>query len=89
MAEALLTLSSQFFQKKEMKTIKMKKEPMTKKEMIKHFQEHIDYPATKREIVKACGGMMDISNMDRKLIEKNLPDRVYNNSNEVMKVLNL
>lgn len=61
----------------------------TKKEILKHLQEHVEYPATKRDLITSCSGMMDVPKSDKTWFEKKLPSRTYTSANEVMKVLDL
>lgn len=62
---------------------------MEKKLVLEHIREHLEYPATKKDLVTACNNMMDVPKEDKEYFEKNLPDRVYNSPDEVIKVLKL
>lgn len=59
------------------------------KEVSDHIKNHVDYPATKTDLVKACNMMSDVSSDDKKWFEKNLPSKTYKNADEVMKALKM
>lgn len=52
-----------------------------------HLKNHIAYPASKEDLVKACNNLSDFSAEDKKWFMENLPDRTYNSSVEVEKAL--
>lgn len=56
--------------------------PAQKKEMMEHLN-HVDYPASKDDLVKACNEMSDMPEEDKKWFKENLPDRMYNTAAEV------
>jgi len=49
---------------------------------------HVSYPTTKKELLKACNKMTDVSKSYREWFEKNLPERTYRNP-EVIKTFKL
>ncbi len=51
---------------------------------LEHLKNHVEYPATKNDIVTACNNLSDIPQADKEWFEKNLPDRTYNNAEEVL-----
>lgn len=53
-----------------------------KMEMMDHLK-HVDYPASKEDLVKACENMSDVPETDKKWFMDNLPDRTYKNAREV------
>lgn len=59
----------------------------TKKSVIEHIKEHNDYPATKGNLVEACNGMSEFTKDQKRWFEKTLPDKKYENPNEVIKAL--
>lgn len=61
----------------------------TKTELMKHIHEHVNYPATKEELVMACNKMDHISQEGKNWFSENLPDGTYNNADEVMKALGM
>jgi hypothetical protein len=69
--------------------MKAGKEYMMKKETMKHISEHIDYPATKKDIIKACSGMMDVPKSEKNWVEKCLPNKTFSNSDEVIDALRM
>lgn len=60
-----------------------------KEELMMHLNEHIAYPATKEEIIKACDEMSDVPDEEKDMFSKNLPSKVYDSANEVMEALKL
>ena len=57
---------------------------MEKVELMKHLKDHINYPATKQDIMEACNMMEHVDEKDREWLEKNLPDKEYKSAEEVM-----
>jgi hypothetical protein len=49
--------------------------------------DHVTYPTSKRELVKACNKMSDVPKSYREWFERNLPDRGYNNRDDVVGTL--
>lgn len=60
-----------------------------KKELMEHLDEHIKYPATKEDIVAACNQMSHVPEEDKKMVEERLPEKTYNNSEEVAQALGM
>ena len=54
-----------------------------------HIKAHMEYPATKKQIVEACNNMSDVSADDRAWFAKTLPDKKYKSSDDVIKALKL
>ncbi|MBI2098593.1 MAG: hypothetical protein HYT49_02955 [Candidatus Wildermuthbacteria bacterium] len=52
-----------------------------------HLQTHQSYPATKAELVAACGNLSDFSEEDKREFESSLPEGTYNSADEVAKAL--
>src|SRR3990170_6147170 len=50
---------------------------------VMHIREHVSYPATKSLILQTCKGMNEVSN--KELWERCLPERTFNNSDDVIK----
>jgi len=48
---------------------------------------HVDYPTTKKELIKACNKMSEVPKSHREWFERNLPERRYENINEVVGAL--
>lgn len=57
------------------------------KGLLEHINDHVDYPATKSDIVKSCNSMEDVSNSDKKWVEKILPEKLYMGPTDVLDVL--
>ena len=47
----------------------------------------MEYPGMKRQLIEACNNMMDVPAEDREWFAKNLPDRTYNNAEDVLRAL--
>lgn len=60
---------------------------MVKKVVSQHLREHIVYPANKQKIMEACNKMEDVPKEDKEWFERDLPDRTYNNADEVIDAL--
>jgi len=56
---------------------------------VMHVREHVSYPATKSVIVETCQNMMDVPEADKQWFEKYLPERTYNNPDDVIKALRM
>lgn len=52
-----------------------------------HLKSHITYPATKAQLVAACGNLSDFSPEDKAEFETKLPDGTYNSADDVAKAL--
>lgn len=55
-----------------------------------HVSEHLDhltYPTTKKELVKACNKMTDVSKAHKEWFERNLPERSYSGRDDVIGTL--
>ena len=48
-----------------------------------HMGQHVTYPATKKDLVTACNNLSEFSDADKKWFEATLPDRTYQNADEV------
>lgn len=55
------------------------------KEMLSHLKEHITYPATKQQIWSACNNMQHVTDKEKEMFQKMVPDGTYNSADEVMK----
>lgn len=56
------------------------------KQTLDHLKTHVEYPISKADLLAACDGWSDVSEAERKAGEK-LPNRTFNNANEVLKAL--
>lgn len=54
---------------------------------IKHIDEHVMYPASKDDIVKACNDMADVPEGEKQWVNDKLPAKTYNTSDEVREAL--
>ncbi len=55
-------------------------------EMKEHLTNHLTYPATKSDIVKACQNMSEFNNKEKEWFVKNLPEGNYKNAEDVMRI---
>ena len=56
------------------------------KEAKEHIQNHLEYPATREEMMAQCGNMADVSEEERALLMK-LPNQEFKNAKDVLRVL--
>ncbi len=55
-----------------------------------HLSEHVDYPASKREIISACSNLSCFSyEDDREWLEEKLEDRSFRDADEVEDTLQM
>ena len=52
-------------------------------ELVSHL-DHVEYPTTKRELVKACNKMSDVPKAYREWFERNLPEGTYRHRDEII-----
>lgn len=77
------------------KQISAKPKPLPKIEFIDekglrdHLKEHIEYPATRAQILASCDNMGDLPEADKKAVTANLPEGTYKSELEVFKALRL
>ena len=58
-------------------------------EVMEHLNGHVDYPATKQEIMKACEDMSDVPLKDKDWVMKNLPEKTYMNAGDVKNAMKM
>jgi hypothetical protein len=49
-----------------------------------HLQDHVKYPATRAEILKACADTPEFTAGEKKWCEQNLPEGTYKSADEVV-----
>jgi len=54
-----------------------------------HVREHVTYPAAKSAIVETCYKMTEVPEAYRELFVKYLPERVYNNPDDVIRAFRI
>lgn len=59
-----------------------------KKELMLHIRSHMTYPATKQAVINACNMMEHVPAEARKMAQE-IPDKMYNSADEVVKALGL
>lgn len=52
-----------------------------------HLKNHMTYPATKAQLVAACGNLSDFSPEDKAEFEAKLPEGSYNSAGDVAQAL--
>ncbi|MCL5419634.1 MAG: hypothetical protein M1354_02020 [Candidatus Marsarchaeota archaeon] len=64
--------------------------PQDAEQIADHLWEHVKYPASRRSIISACGGLECLnSEEDRRWLMENLYDGTFRNAREVEKSLNI
>lgn len=58
------------------------------KEALAHLKTHVEYPISKAKLVATCDNWSDTSAADRK-VALSLPDKTFNNANDVLKALEM
>ncbi len=62
--------------------------PAKTDEMMKHLN-HVDYPASKDDLIRACENMSDIPEEAKKWFMDKLPDSTFQSADEVKKALGM
>jgi hypothetical protein len=52
-----------------------------------HLKHHVQYPASRSQVVAACNNMSDVSEGNRDWFMKNLPEGSYKSPTEIMSAL--
>ena len=52
-----------------------------------HLKSHVQYPASRSQVVKACNEMSDVPHEDAEWFAKMLPEGRYNNASDVLTAL--
>lgn len=58
-----------------------------KKELSTHVREHLQYPASKQQLVEACNYMEHVPKATKEWFSKTLPERSYNSADEVIRAI--
>ncbi len=56
-------------------------------EELGHLKTHVQYPASKSQVIAACRGMHEGRSADDEWLEKALPESTYRSANEVLSAL--
>ena len=56
-------------------------------EAMTHIDEHVTYPATKDDIVKACNEMSDVTEKEKKWVTDKLSEKTFQSAKEVEEAL--
>ncbi len=59
------------------------------KKLKEHLLSHQDYPASKKELLEACGELSDVDESEKKQIVEKLPEGNYDSAQEVIMALGL
>ncbi len=54
---------------------------------LEHLKNHIEYPASREQVVAACNNMSDVPADDRDWFSNNLPEGTYSNPEEVLSAI--
>lgn len=60
-----------------------------RKELMMHLREHMQYPASKAQIIEACNYMGHVPKATVEWFDKTLPDRTYNSADDVIHAVGL
>jgi hypothetical protein len=56
-------------------------------EELGHIKNHINYPASRQEVVEACNNMSDVPSADKEWVSNSLPDQTYRAPEDVVNAL--
>jgi len=59
----------------------------TMAEELGHLKNHVNYPASRTQVVQACNGMSDVPAADKEWVQKNLPEGTYRSATDVVSAL--
>ncbi len=60
-----------------------------KNRILRHINDHVNYPTTKKDLKDACNNMMDIPDEDKKLFAEKLPEGKYETPGEIIEALGI
>ncbi|MDP3794765.1 MAG: hypothetical protein Q8R13_02435 [bacterium] len=60
---------------------------MDKALAIEHIRNHVDYPASARELKESCNSMAEFSDEDKQWFSDHLPNGTYNSADDVVRAL--
>jgi hypothetical protein len=58
-------------------------------EIREHAGEHVQFPATREQLVTACNGVEEVPPDERQWFMDNLPEGTYSSSEEVLQALGM
>ncbi len=61
--------------------------PADLSQQIMDHLNHVVYPASKEDLVKACNEMSDVPENDKRWLNENLPEKNYQNADEVKRAV--
>jgi hypothetical protein len=56
---------------------------------VKHFKEHVKYPASRAVILAACADTPEFTADEKKWLSDNLPEKTYSSADDVVAALHL
>lgn len=56
---------------------------------IKHFESHVQYPASRQDILAACADTPEFTAAEKQWLSDHLPERTYASAGEVVSTLKL
>ena len=62
---------------------------MAHAEIREHAGQHVEFPATREQLVQACDGVSDVPAEEREWFMQNLPDGTYKSAEEVLQALGI
>jgi hypothetical protein len=54
---------------------------------LSHLKSHVQYPASRAQVIAACNKMHDLPREDAQWFERTLPEGTYKNANDVVAAL--
>ncbi len=54
---------------------------------LEHIKRHINYPASKNQVIQACNNMMDVPSADKEFVTKSLPEQTFKGPEDVVRAL--
>jgi len=60
-----------------------------RKELSTHIDQHVSYPIGKEAFLASCGNLSHVPADTREWVQKTLPDRTYQSSEDIYHALNL
>jgi hypothetical protein len=60
---------------------------MSLQEELGHIKNHVKYPASKQQVIEACGNMADVPSSDKDFVMRSLPDQTFKGPEDVVNAL--
>ena len=62
---------------------------MMSHEIREHAGMHVEFPATRQQLVEACNGVSEVPADERQWFMENLPEGTYKSADEVLQALDI